>query len=398
MNINAALGMTSERPLQVGDWVELLPSGRGMAYLDFATWPKQIIAVANDGFVRFDEINGPWNCNRFRRVNPPRERDEVAELREQLEQMTKERDELKMQVENDRVVIEEMNRQADQWSKRYRDVRGERDEAREILGLAVGRSEETLTHIVAQLREQLATVQAEAAAMRAAINRLPDYRDIVVPYGDPGHVVSNALIFEIKRSTNTTAGREWLDRHKAEIAAKDAEIEAYKVETARLRKMWMDYDGLIVRLERKCRTAKVALVETYRGKIDGAWFGETEPIYWQMPEDNQCTWRCIDGQRLQVRFNGGEWEAAFAYSSVSEIDKYLPRCNADGTPLEKPLTQTADISETSGVKDAALLRKLREWIRNGVFTVVGNSVVIGCQCIPTELAELLISIRDGGAK
>ena len=87
IDINAALGMV-ERPLQVGDWVELLPSGRGMAYLDFATWPKQIIAVANDGFVRFDEINGPWNCNRFRRVDPPRERDEVAELREKLATVT----------------------------------------------------------------------------------------------------------------------------------------------------------------------------------------------------------------------------------------------------------------------------------------------------------------------
>jgi len=448
IDINAALGMV-ERPLQVGDWVECVDVGDWQS-LSLAKWPQRVRFVDAHGRVSFDDRVGPWSTNRFRRVDPPR--DEVAELREQvrilneicddirdtfgysrddmvdlttyvaedyaelkeqLSQATKERDELKLQVENDRVVIEEMNRQADQWSKRYRDVRGERDEAREILGLDVGRSEETLTHIVAQLREQLATVQAEAAAMRNAIELagegLAEYadgseilHDADCPQDDTCDCAHLRKLTEAQRlmhkCINGTAGREWLDRHKAEIAAKDAEIEAYKVETARLRKMWMDYDGLIVRLERKCRTAKVALVETYRGKIDGAWFGETEPIYWQMPEDNQCTWRCIDGQRLQVRFNGGEWEAAFAYSSVSEIDKYLPRCNADGTPLEKPLTQTADISETSGVKDAALLRKLREWIRNGVFTVVGNSVVIGCQCIPTELAELLISIRDGGAK
>jgi len=294
MNINAALGMTSERPLQVGDWVELLPSGRGMAYLDFATWPKQIIAVANDGFVRFDEINGPWNCNRFRRVNPPRERDEVAELREQLEQMTKERDELKMQVENDRVVIEEMNRQADQWSKRYRDVRGERDEAREILGLAVGRSEETLTHIVAQLREQLATVQAEAAAMREDVN---------VQYG------------------------------KAQLA-----VDKEKAKSSHMRK-----------------------VLEYIHAIGGCGLNVHERV-----------------------------DAALNTPAGRELLDELKAKDERIADLERQLAERD--------RDAELRRELRAWIKNGVFSVVGYSVVIGCQCIPTELAELLISIRDGGAK
>jgi len=49
-------------------------------------------------------------------------------------------------------------------------------------------------------------------------------------------------------------------------------------------------------------------------------------------------------------------------------------------------------------RDAELRRELRAWIKNGVFSVVGYSLVIGCQCVPAELAELLVSIRDGGAK
>lgn len=436
IDINAALGMTSERPLQVCETC----NGTG-------------VEVTNEQYGNGTYIEVVCEC---RLVDPPRERDEVAELRERLAIAIADRDSFMESYQKISESMDELKQQLSQVTRErdeYKQRAGSNQSYGVDSGSACGRNylsvcgfvvavegdtqrdsklasrfgspwnKDAINYVVEQskekdgelvtLREQLATEQAEAAAMRNAIELagegLAEYadgseilHDADCPQDDTCDCAHLRKLTEAQRlmhkCINGTAGREWLDRHKAEIAAKDAEIEAYKVETARLRKMWMDYDGLIVRLERKCRTAKVALVETYRGKIDGAWFGETEPIYWQMPEDNQCTWRCIDGQRLQVRFNGGEWEAAFAYSSVSEIDKYLPRCNADGTPLEKPLTQTADISETSGVKDAALLRKLREWIRNGVFTVVGNSVVIGCQCIPTELAELLISIRDGGAK
>jgi len=199
-----------------------------------------------------------------------------------------------LQVENDRVVIEEMNRQADQWSKRYRDVRGERDEAREILGLAVGRSEETLTHIVAQLREQLATVQAEAAAMREDVN---------VQYG------------------------------KAQLA-----VDKEKAKSSHMRK-----------------------VLEYIHAIGGCGLNVHERV-----------------------------DAALNTPAGRELLDELKAKDERIADLERQLAERD--------RDAELRRELRAWIKNGVFSVVGYSVVIGCQCIPTELAELLISIRDGGAK
>lgn len=206
MNINAALGMVSERPLQVGDWVELI-NGESSGLVGFE-WPQQV-TWAEGEMVSFASgvIPGKWWDCRFRRVDPPRERDEVAELREKLEQAAKECGKLKSELEQ---------------------VTRERDEL-QLINESLGRLNtnvvdysEKIEKERSALREQLSTVQAEAAVMRRIMDenesRLNDVIRRIGSVVDIGWI-KHELRF-VLQECNATAGRDLLD----EMQRKDDRI------------------------------------------------------------------------------------------------------------------------------------------------------------------------------
>lgn len=207
-----------------------------------------------------------------------------------------------------------------------------------------------------EAREQLAAVQAEAAAMRKNVHEVvKEFRKLEAMEGNEPIRCSRIDFGDwADRLLEPTAGRELLD----EMRRKDERIAELEKRSAEWETWYLDMQD---RAKRKCRTAKAALVEAreriaeleaqirdgVKAAYDAAekafdakeWADDQptpEPAYWALPEDRQVTWRSIDGQRIEVSVDGDGWERAFAYDSVSQIDKALPRCNADGSPIVKP--------------------------------------------------------------
>lgn len=224
-------------------------------------------------------------------------------------------------------------------------------------------------------------LEADAAAMRRTMteneSRLKDVIRRIGVSSTTGWITHelNHVLLDIPSGT---ASRELID----EMQRKDDRIRELEHLLSLEVQHSRDADEHIERLQRKCRTAKAALVEHYRGKIDQAWFE------WQYRKGAHGAIYRFNGTAFEVKSASLGWTDSITYINWKACcdDPATYPCNADGTPLVK------------GDDDADLLRKLREWIRNGVFTVVCNSLIIGCQCEPKELAELLIAIRDGGAK
>jgi len=233
--------------------------------------------------------------------------------------------------------------------------------------------------------KQLDKAEADAAAMRRTMteneSRLKDVIRRIGVSTTTGWITHelNHVLLDIPSGT---AGRELLDRHKAKLAAKDAEIEQER----KLSRSCMSQNA---RLVRKSRTAKTALFEHYRGKIDPAWFGEKSELYKYRTTANPSgvIWRTSDGKSCKASMVGHAWITATAYSSWQECcdDKRTYPCNADGTPLAK------------SDDDAALLRKLRELLQGK--TISYHSGTAGV-CVSLTHAQTyidtLIAIRDGG--
>jgi len=408
IDINAALGMTSERPLQVCETC----NGTG-------------VEVTNEQYGNGTYIEVVCEC---RLVDPPRERDEVAELRERLAIAIADRDSFMESYQKISESMDELKQQLSQVTRErdeYKQRAGSNQSYGVDSGSACGRNylsvcgfvvavegdtqrdsklasrfgspwnKDAINYVVEQskekdgelvtLREQLATVQAEAAAMRRTMteneSRLKDVIRRIGVSTTTGWITHelNHVLLDIPSGT---AGRELLDRHKAKLAAKDAEIEQER----KLSRSCMSQNA---RLVRKSRTAKTALFEHYRGKIDPAWFGEKSELYKYRTTANPSgvIWRTSDGKSCKASMVGHAWITATAYSSWQECcdDKRTYPCNADGTPLAK------------SDDDAALLRKLRELLQGK--TISYHSGTAGV-CVSLTHAQTyidtLIAIRDGG--
>lgn len=280
---------------------------------------------------------------------------------------------------------------------------------------------DTLEKVLFRCR-QLDTAEADAAAMRRTMteneSRLKDVIRRIGVSTTTGWITHelNHVLLDIPSGT---AGRELLDRHKAKLAAKDAEIEQER----KLSRSCMSQNA---RLVRKSRTAKTALFEHYRGKIDPAWFGEKSELYKYRTTANPSgvIWRTSDGKSCEASMVGHAWITATAYSSWQECcdDKRTYPCNADGTPLAKPTKDFAEAIEQLLEKDPklkleveaaseeirqeqsdddAMLRKLRELLKQcdvcvcleKEFKIRGPSYDIANETLVT-----LIAIRDGGGK
>lgn len=347
--------------------------------------------------------------HRFRRVDPPTSDNVVAELRRQLAEVTRERDELLRDVkhavsetkrrEPDYPFGEEtasecvwclgegllgVTRACDEWTERCQSAERERDDLRDqsvmtIHGLTAERN---------ALSTKLAKAEADAAAMRRTMteneSRLKDVIRRIGVSTTTGWITHelNHVLLDIPSGT---AGRELLDRHKAKLAAKDAEIEQER----KLSRSCMSQNA---RLVRKSRTAKTALFEHYRGKIDPAWFGDEveqklwsrEPKYGPPKYGRKLIWRVSQAgvvESLAVDEPGDTWDESVEFNNESDLnnDKRMYRCNADGTPLAK------------SDDDAALLRKLRELLR-------GTAGVCVSLTHAQTYIDTLIAIRDGGKR
>lgn len=544
-DINAALGCT-DRPLQVGDWVELvdpqphsnvhsLTFTRELREMD---WPQQVLAVKTSKSTCGDNVlvSGAKieaMADRFRRVPPPAsETSEVEQLREQVLDLTHERDRYKQafvkalacvdqafqpdgkpeailpdfcRLGDDKFeAVPRLAREHKQLSSKLSTVTAERDSLAAKLAEVEQERDEA--------RESAKRAEADAAAMRELADDAYKLTTVYPrPYNNAGYELSNQITLACDKVRKGTAGRDLLDRHAKEIAAKDAEIETLKrhwieddrdlneliEENERLKEaiteLSQDAEGMrrlfewaqtspmpsaseffepgtkasdyAKRLEqifkktkrraKKCRTAKAALVEHYRGKIDPAWFGEVE---YRVRGDG-CRYR-RNGLAAQLWVANSWWDSSIEYKSWAELlasGETVP-CTADGKPIVKGpsrewLEKMADAEDqcesvtaispelleavecehdTSGnpcpcnpvVEDyskcqscgvawhdhlgitgvckqlqeckakAAMLDELREWIKNATFGLVGKSIVIGCQCEPVKFAELLQSIRD----
>jgi len=249
---------------------------------------------------------------------------------------------------------------------------------------------ETVREVVAQLRDNRAAAEADAAEIAAKDVRIAELEKLLESRTQD---VLDATFDRVFREPDAIGDA-------SNVAAKDAEIEELESKLTRNDGHYSRLDAYALRLTRKARTAKAALVATYRGQIDPAWFGEKPvapgPIYWRLKDvtssqrNGFADWLLKNGT-MYISDEDGDWES-LPNSTPSQFDNdpECERCNADGSPLTH--------ADTGKVDDAAMCGKLREWTKNAVFSVVGNSLVIGCQCVPTEFAELLIAIRDGGAK
>lgn len=146
--------------------------------------------------------------------------DEVVELREKLEQVTKERDSF---MES----YQKMSDAMDDLKQHIADVSRERDA--EAIRADQAESE------VASLREQMDAANAEAAAMRRWI--IDEHESEIEPdektikYGD-SRPVRTERDMRLHQILNGTAGRDLLDRHAAEISSVSDELEQCRVQLA----------------------------------------------------------------------------------------------------------------------------------------------------------------------
>lgn len=118
---------------------------------------------------------------------------------------------------------------------------------------------------LAQSREQLATVQAEAAAMRENVHEVvKEFRKLEAMEGNEPIRCSRMHFGDwADRLLEPTGGRELLD----ELRRKDERIKQLEEQLDTTKRYWSQETRDLARLARKCRTAKSDLIEA-RAKLD----------------------------------------------------------------------------------------------------------------------------------
>lgn len=199
----------ADAPLKVGDWVETQNLELAEHYVRQSlvrlTWPRKITRI-NAVNLTVEGLDSYVAQLFFRRVPPPSEQVEIAAEHDRIAELTKERDEA---------------------------------------------------------REQLATVQAEAAAMRESVHEVvKEFRKLEAMEGNEPIRCSRIHFGEwADRLLEPTAGRELLD----ELRRKDERI-------AELKTFWKRSFKEEARQRSKCRTAKRELIEA-RAKLDSRRWG-----------------------------------------------------------------------------------------------------------------------------
>ena len=326
MNINAALGMV-ERPLQVGDWVEAIdPHSKWPMAIDMNK-PMRVVDIVRrfgwDCLVLEGQKENPWVPYKFRRVDPPIERDEVCDSveRKLYDAILLSHDD--MQQERDTLREQLATAQAEAELTDWRDTAEALYKAVPVAYERGQLPENGKRKPSEMVKEYLAELQAESAAMRDALDKarielLWLIQQTKSRQGGSVDMAHHGAIEALKG----TAGCDLLDRY-------NAEIDELGKRLASISEMHHDLDRENARLERKCRAAKAALVETYRGKIDGAWFGDEYPTY--TTDGIQFVWRKNADGTIDARdIDGNKW-----WRVIGLTESGFPRCHADGTPLAK---------------------------------------------------------------
>ncbi len=207
----------------------------------------------------------------------------------------------------------------------------------------------SLEHDLAQAREQLEAVQAEAAAMREAFAKRVSFgchfwngaNDFYIRFNDAQkardceHAIGSFL--------QGTAGRDLLE----EMRRKDeriAELERYESELSTVRDLVQKkhHMGGVVHVGLLCVAQAVKdLIEKIPDVEGPSVDGDQptpQPVYWRCgwitsaQEQGRPDYRCIDGLRVQISSEQvDEWVDYPA--SVADMDGRYPRCNRDGTPI-----------------------------------------------------------------
>jgi septal ring factor EnvC (AmiA/AmiB activator) len=210
----------------------------------------------------------------------------VDNLRRQLAEVTSERDELRhlqSELANTKSKLRRTNRELG-------DMEADRDQA----------------------REQLATAAAFVDACGNRISYGGAYDDVRGDYSI--HVAfrnrKEAMVArdKLEQLLKGTAGRDMLDemrRKDAEIADRDMKINQQKTSLREMHRGCETYRHTIKRLRDRIAKKDERIAELERQVK--AQKPTPEPVYWRMAEDQQVIWRCLDGKRLEVNVDGGEW-------------------------------------------------------------------------------------------
>lgn len=271
--------------------------------------------------------------------------------------------------------------------------------------------------------------EADAAAMRELADDVYKLTTMYPrPYNNAGYELSNRITLACKKVLAGTAGRELIDemkRDKDTIKAKEAEI-AYlrQVNASQADGLMNDRDAACkraIRFEHKARTAKAALVETYRGKLDPAWFVKSEKVwqYRRTKRDNDNYWRTSDGVTVFANDpdNRDYWYKSFAFETWQACcdDPHTYPCTADGKTLGNHQTQgvghatVLSVPKSDRTKaleaDSDQLRTLRDLLADREIDwrpSFADIEIKGGDSFSADdnrkLVAALIAIRDGGGK
>lgn len=307
-----------------------------------------------------------------------------------------------------------------------------------------------------QAREQLAAVQAEAVLWRMAVmHGIGDWDSIynqikwraieVIDPATPLCIEWCQAVFlkleAVKSNEVHTAGREVLEevrRDKERIAELErtwdevrddyeARITKLESENYRYGESYQELEDYCARIERKCSTAKAALVEAreriaeleaqirdgVKAAYDAAekafdakeWVDDQptpEPVYWRCgwttsaQEQGRPDYRCLDGVLVQISSEQvDEWVDHPA--SVADIDSLYPRCNRDGTPIVKETTRDfAKVIERNLERDPELKAEVEAAREEIPQEQADDSLVAIARELREALAESSMSICRNG--
>lgn len=339
----------------------------------------------------------------------------VDDLKAKLAEVTRERDEANEQVE----ILNEV-------CNGIRDTFGYSRDDMVDLTTYVAQDYGQLKAERDQLREQLATVQAEAAAMRDKGDKLGWWINNAVNEKNACQEYKEAVCEFIDTLQGATAGRDLLD----DMKRKDERIKELEARNDELQLDLenVDYDDHVSlqeltewslmkplprvkdqfelnspisivaatiekyrdrwrRAKRKCRTAKAALVEHYRDKIDPAWFGDQptpEPVWqYRWKPMYQILYRGNESGVFQ-KLPSGNWDRSGTYPEWQDCcdDPATYPCNESGERIEdhsadagKMVDEPLKVGDWVECKDspndshAGHLRFMGKWV-NGPFLVV----------------------------
>lgn len=330
-----------------------------------------------------------------------RQQAEIDDLRRQMAEVTKERDEYKLRSGSNQSYGVDFGSAC---GRNYLSVCGfvvavEGDTQRDSkLASRFGSpwNKEAIDYVVAaakekdgdltQAREQLATAEAEAAKLRTAVEMAIE---LTIRYERPGshegYEFSNKTTTICRNALNTTAGRDML----AEMRRKDERIKE-------LESRWKRSFKEEARQRSKCHAAKAALVKAReriaeleqlaemtfnltvkfsrpscdsgyelsnrvtsacRKLLDKPGFlqglsdssvmeaikePKPEPVYWRFKSRLSASYKADGGKTYVFGDYSNEWSEYGYPVSVLDSSAFLERCNADGSPLVKPVEPAAD--------------------------------------------------------